>query len=1245
MLLISIVLRRVLRNWRISLVLAAGLLLGAGALAGVPTFAFSMAAGGLRQSLEEAGPAERNVVVAGAQDDLTPELYDLIQGDMGALLRARVEVRDAEAAGHFPLPVPVADAAHPLTLLNIARPEEALQVIAGELPITNTLQLTGPGCSVVNEAARDFAIPEPAPERPLPYEIKRRPEFVIPAAVSPQVAVALGLQLGDLVPIGRALPGAFQISAIAAPLDPGDERVWGGVNRFYLEPGDFQFQHFDGGLLLTGPDYRCFGGTGQRPLHYWWFSGQPGHLTVPGGRLPGEDPAGGAAPGGGPDQYFEAALGALSLEEASFGVGDRLQVADHTWIDIVGVVAPADPQDEFWLGDMRPFTGELRGGGNESVYSAPLFVSEATLRQLSPRHFAAWRLYVDSEQISYATAGDAYRRLNAIASRMAGRGSEASFSSGLNAIIQSYMAELRSVQIPLFLLAGQALALTLYTLALIAALALERNQGEMAVLSSRGGGPGQVAALTGLEALLLAIPAVALGPPLARAAVGAWFAGRAAGGAAPVAAGVLSVGPFTVGADSALALAAAGLGALAITLPALPLARRSLLAWQRGLSRPETRAAWHRLYLDLFLLALGGLAYWQLSQSGSFLARRFAGSTRGDALLLLSPTLTLAAAALIYLRLFPWLAEAAARAVGRARGLALPLSLARMARSPVGPARVILLISLAGALALFSSAFDATLLRSQVIAARAAAGADLRLALPAPAAPVGPGEGQPPIGAGGDRPFDAVAGAPGVTRASPTLRLTLYQAGADRAVTLLGVERASFAALGGTGLRAAMAAIAPAAPAPGALPLPEAAETLGLWLRGAGAGDSLQVQLTWRLREAASGRLLYLPLSAPDPVLGWQFLAAALPQGRAGPLLLEGLTVRSTRATPPVSVTSPHLSSFAIDDITVGDGSGAPLESFEGGAAWQVGQSEGNSRLELGAAPEAHSGGGALALNLRFLDTLGVIAGPIPLPDPPIPALVSAELARESRLEPGKSFELGGLGRRLTFEVVAEAAELPGLSGRFVLADFNAVAGKLDRAASRPQAPGEVWLDLSEAGYAAAVSGGRFTVAGLPPLPVLADSRALLRSYQADVLALGITRAFQWTAALAALLSAAGFLLSQYLAASRRTVEFGVLRSLGLSAGQLLAVLAAEGLVVIALGLGSGLLLGFGLAFSVRPYLALALEATGAGRGGAGGVLFNWPGAGRLYGTLLAAYALATLALAVALLRMGVHRVLRLGEE
>ena len=176
-----------------------------------------------------------------------------------------------------------------------------------------------------------------------------------------------------------------------------------------------------------------------------------------------------------------------------------------------------------------------------------------------------------------------------------------------------------------------------------------------------------------------------------------------------------------------MSILAAGVGWLAVILAIIPATRSSLIDWQQSIGRPGQATLWQKSYLDIFLLIIGTLLFWQLSSSGSFVMRRFQGTTFADPLLLIGPSLLLVALAMLYLRLFPLILMSLARMVKTGRGIVLPLGLTKIARNPQRLSWVILLVSMAAGLILFARIYSEALFETQKQIAKYQAGSDLRL--------------------------------------------------------------------------------------------------------------------------------------------------------------------------------------------------------------------------------------------------------------------------------------------------------------------------------------------------------------------------------------------------------------------------------------------------------------------------------------------------------------------------------------
>ena len=447
-----------------------------------------------------------------------------------------------------------------------------------------------------------------------------------------------------------------------------------------------------------------------------------------------------------------AELGSLSRSEGAnveslyLQVGDQLRTPDEMLrINIVGIVAPSNPDSEIWWGDLSMFgfaRESLNGPNQPDTVTYAMFVAPQTMTDALGGGSRVWRIIVDSARITVDNVAFVHANLSKAQTQL-----RVGFESGLLEIIDNYERQLDAAQVTLFLLTLQSLLFVLYTLGMIGALLLEQSRSAVAALAGRGFTSWQITRIFALQGLILSfILGLPLGLILARGVLRLW--------------GTLTntVVPSAMTNQSLLlALAAAVFNWLTLVVAIYFGMRGNILDWEQQRARPDTRAVWQKYYLDVFLLVVGGLIYWQLLDTGTVVAQIASTSSLADAgladpLLLLGPSLLLIAVALLFLRFFPLFLRIVSWLAQNGRGLILPFGLAKLSRDPVGPSRVVLLISLAAGLTLFSSLFSYSLSTRQAEIAHYQTGADLRIGVPIQA---------------GEEERQAVAALPGVEIVSP----------------------------------------------------------------------------------------------------------------------------------------------------------------------------------------------------------------------------------------------------------------------------------------------------------------------------------------------------------------------------------------------------------------------------------------------------------------------------------------------
>jgi putative ABC transport system permease protein len=127
-----------------------------------------------------------------------------------------------------------------------------------------------------------------------------------------------------------------------------------------------------------------------------------------------------------------------------------------------------------------------------------------------------------------------------------------------------------------------------------------------------------------------------------------------------------------------------------------------------------------------------------------------------------------------------------------------------------------------------------------------------------------------------------------------------------------------------------------------------------------------------------------------------------------------------------------------------------------------------------------------------------------------------------------------------------------------------------------------------------------------------------------------------------AFLTTLGFLLYAFFSFRRRFIELGILRAIGLSAGQMMVLLGVELAILLGIGLVAGTVLGVGVSNLFIPYLQVGTEQTAHIPPFL--VQIDWSSVFQVYFLFILLFITALSILAVLLLRMKVFQAVKLGE-
>jgi ABC-type lipoprotein release transport system permease subunit len=924
----------------------------------------------------------------------------------------------------------------------------------------------------------------------------------------------------------------------------------------------------------------------------WHVTSAAGNVRVLSGRLP-------AAQDSAEGPVLEFALAPAAAERAGLQVNDRITLIDRfddcareiptpdrppppcdptvglrftMPAQFVGIVEPADPDSAFWVSGVASlFDPYYQGPDTGPVL--PALTDEAGFNAVVGTRFPGyranftWHVFADASKLTR----DNYQRAmdDMIALRDDLKAVNGFSFSTLEDTLRSFNRELSYQQGPLLIMLLQIAGIALFYVAVVALIVVERQAAEIALLRSRGAGVLQVLGMYALEGAMIGIPVILVAPLVATAATA--LLGR------------LSVFERVTGGDTlpvrlvpeAFLYATLGtvLSLLMLIGAAFLAARATGVTSRRQAARPSA-PFFLRYYLDFAVVGLAALLMWELRERGTVFKPGSAGGLSTDPLLLLSPALLTLGAAALVLRFYPLGLRFASWLVGSIASVPVSLGLRQVVRNSGQYTRLALLLMMAVAVGTFAASYSSTAERSFRDRASFESGVDMRAAL-------GNTDGL------SDKELEPkLMEMAGVDRAMTALRqpIVLATPGENRLdQLLLGVDPDAVPDLlwfrddlADDTLPELMTPLR--GPAPRGRLLPGAPTTLSAWVNPAQMRENTTLYL--RLRDER-GTISTVELGKLD-FMGWQRLTANL-QGRFQPVLIGPIYLVSILASIPANLTVTNVAPLYIDDITVAGPEGETLvEDFESTVRWQVAPARQPLRGPTQSdefrivSDDKHGGASSGRITLRQ----GAISGPRGIYATelltPIPVIVS----------PGFSAITGaGVGQQTMVQVneVLMPVIVRGISRLFPTID----AGMPFVIANREHLT--AWLSafvdssvprVNEAWFRLRPDADReATIEALVASPYRlgneVDRERVLASVNANPLIAAGGSGILLVASMGMFaLIAAALLVTLVTSVQRRRTEFAVLRSMGVSRGQILRLLGFEYALVAIVGLSGGVILG-----------------------------------------------------------------------
>ena len=459
------------------------------------------------------------------------------------------------------------------------------------------------------------------------------------------------------------------IALKADALDEADRQL-GGVVNDHIAPF-----HVNREVYYRGED--SIVGLPDRPLSR---AGQPGIITARGylqhisnlnsnvdfvaGSMAGTGVVDGAL-----GSEIEAVISTSEAEVFNVGVGDvtvlkpTLRSPREVTARIVGVFEPTDIESAFWVRAERfvlpwPLLSDPPPGvltDEEEPSMSPFVTREALIEVMgvmNPGFLVdpIWFIELDKEAMQALTIEDTSERLVAFEVDVS-RALPGS-TGGTRPIVSLINTTQRQgffAKIPLILLMTVMLVTVVFFLSMLVSYLVTSREGDMAMLKSRGVGPLYVFRLYALEGLAMTVVAFLIAPWLGAALVSAagnlsYFRQITSGGPLPIE-------------MSGFVFVAAGLAALpglfTYVINGTITARGGLLSHKLRTSRPPTKPAFQRHYVDVALLIVGGLTFWEMRSRGALISGGLFKDVEVNEAMLFAPVLFLVVVALVFMRAFP----------------------------------------------------------------------------------------------------------------------------------------------------------------------------------------------------------------------------------------------------------------------------------------------------------------------------------------------------------------------------------------------------------------------------------------------------------------------------------------------------------------------------------------------------------------------------------------------------------------
>ena len=430
--------------------------------------------------------------------------------------------------------------------------------------------------------------------------------------------------------------------------------------------------------------------------------------------------------------------------------------------------------------------------------------------------------------------------------------------------------------------------------------------------------------------------------------------------------------------------------------------------------------------------------------------------------------------------------------------------------------------------------------------------------------------------------------------------------------------------------------------------VPDDATSMGVYVKPA---DDFPNIFVWLIVEDADGLLTTMTMGRVGPSQ-WHLMRAAIPNRIRRPAQLVSIQIYEPAYGPAGTA-----GSIAFDDVhAVIDGppdearllddadNMVMLEDFEEGLAWTplASSALANNTVTVRSI-DPYSGGGSGVFQFGKDTDRGIRGFYYSATGGPVPVIVSETFSVANGRGVGETMVIGIDGRLVPVRVVDVARYFPTANpqlGGFMVADLEALLRHMRMVSPTANLTPNELIVTHAPGAGEAVAESLVEIVGRAAPVQIYDRAASLKAISLDPLISAGWKAMV-VVSIAVIIFAATLGYVTYLLAfsARNRGEMAALRSVGVSKGQMLALLSMEHLVIAALGIGLGTWAGFQM--SALMVSAVSVTEDGAAVLPPFRLVTDWAIMGSVYAALTGIFVLSIVALYRNVTGLSLHTVAR----